>query len=131
MTSPILRITASVLLLLAVASCRTAPLYNVENASLSTPASASVEDVERAIIRAGAQLGWQMSKQTPGHIVARLPVRSHLAVTDIRYTKETLSITYKDSTNLHYDAGANVIHSNYNGWVQRLQNSIVAQVSAL
>ena len=39
----------------------------------------------------------------------------------------TYSILYRDSNNLDYD-GVN-IHSNYNGWVQRLSAEINAQLS--
>ena len=131
MSTSVIRVIAAVLALLAVASCRSATVYNAENVPLNTTKPTSAAQVEGAIKRAGAQLGWQMRQVSPGHIEARLPVRAHVAVADIYYTGKDFSIKYKDSTNLNYDAKDNTIHSNYNGWVQNLEKSIVAQTSTL
>ena len=125
------RTLAVVFLLLAVASCRTAPLYNVERAVITPPAGATMQDVDKAIIRAGAQLGWLVTQTSSGKLIARLPIRSHVAVVDISHTMEEVSIIYKDSTNLNYDAESNVIHANYNSWVRNLQNAIFIQVSMI
>lgn len=119
------------ILILVLASCRTAPVYNVENMALGAPATATLEDVDRAIKRAGGGLGWAMKDIAPGHIEAKLPIRSHMAVTDIRFDTKTFSITYKDSVNLRYDPSTNLIHSNYSSWIQNLQNAIVAQASTI
>lgn len=126
-----LKVLLGALLILGLASCRTAPVYNVENMALSAPPSATLEDVSQAIKRAGSGLGWAMTEIAPGHIEAKLPIRSHLAVTDIRFDTRTFSITYKDSVNLRYDSTENIIHSNYTGWVQNLQNAIVVQTSTI
>lgn len=131
MSSPALKIFAVAFMMLAVASCRTATVYNVENASLNTTKPASLAQVEAAIKRAGASLGWHIKEIKPGHLEARLPVRSHVAVADIFYTTKDFSIKYKNSTNLRYDAKDNTIHSNYNGWIQNLQNAIVSQTSVI
>lgn len=125
------RFLAAAFVLLLVASCRTAPLYNVESAVITPPENATMEDIDKAIVRAGAQLGWQISKTSPGQLVGRLPIRSHIAVVDIRHDMDEVSITYKDSTNLNYDAESNIIHPNYNSWVKNLQNAIFAQVLAI
>lgn len=122
---------AAAFVLLLVASCRTAPLYNVENAVITPPENASVEDIDKAIVRAGAQLGWQISKTAPGKLIGRLPIRSHLAIVDISHDRDQVSITYKDSTNLNYDADSGIIHPNYNSWVKNLQKAIFIQVSAI
>ena len=52
-----------------------------------------------------------------------------MAQVEIPYDRVTYSILYRDSNNLDYD-GVN-IHSNYNGWVQRLSAEINAQLSKL
>lgn len=115
---------------LSLVSCRVAPIYNVSNAPITAPkADISLSDVEKAIMRAGASLGWQMRPTSPGLIVGTLVLRTHTAVVDIKYDTTSYSITYKDSKNLQYD-GTN-IHSNYNGWIQRLDNSIKAQLSLI
>jgi len=104
-----------------VAACRMAPVMNVEDTQFLSEAP-SMEAAEQTIKLAGAGLGWQMKTIAPGHIVASLPLRSHLAVTDIMFDRDSYSIRYKDSSNLKYDG--NQIHSNYNGWVQHLQAAI-------
>ena len=116
--------------LLVLASCRTAPVYNVESEGLGAPSNASLSQVTKAIKRAGAGLGWAMTTQKPGHMVGKITVRNkHRAAVDIRYNTKTFSIAYKDSQNLKYDGTS--IHNNYNGWVQRLRNAILAQASAI
>lgn len=116
--------------LLVLTACRTAPVYNIESEGLGAPSNASLSQVTRAIKQAGAGLGWAFTPKSTGHLVARLSVRSkHRAEVDIKYNTKTFSITYRSSHNLKYD-GAN-IHNNYNGWVQRLRNAILAQASAI
>lgn len=114
---------------LAIASCRTAPVYNVQSSTMATSASASLEDVSRTIKQAGAGLGWQMVEKGPGHIEGKLLIRKHMAQVDIRFDTKTFSIIYQDSANLKYDGS--VIHNNYNGWVQNLEKAILAQTSAI
>ncbi len=111
--------------------CRTSLIKNVENAPITPHAgqSASIQEIEKAIIVAGAGLGWQIKSQSPGNLIGTLALRSHIAVVDIKFNTETYSITYKDSTNLDY--GGTYIHSNYNGWVQNLEKSINAHLAAL
>lgn len=131
MSAPITKIFIGLIMLLAVAGCRNATVYNVESIVINAPPRASLTDVERAIIRAGASRGWQMRKVAPGHIVAQLPVRTHTAIADVTFTKKEFSIRYKDSSNLKYDSSTNTIHSNYNSWVRNLQNAILSQTAAM
>lgn len=115
---------------LTLAGCRTAPVYNVDNADVMvTGKGYTLADVSKAIRLAGASLGWNMHESSPGHIVGTLHLRSHTAVVDIPYSKKHYSIKYKSSENLNYDGTK--IHSNYNGWVQRLDNAIRVQLSGL
>lgn len=118
------------LLALALVGCRSNPVYNVEDTPISTSTSGySLRDVRDAIQQAGVSLGWQMQDVKPGLIVGTLYLRDHMAQVEIPYSRSSYSILYKDSQNLNYD-GAN-IHSNYNGWVQRLNGAINAQLSRL
>lgn len=118
------------LLALALVGCRSNPVYNVEGTPISTSTSGySLRDVRDAIQQAGVSLGWQMQDVKPGLIVGTLYLRDHMAQVEIPYSRSSYSILYKDSQNLNYD-GAN-IHSNYNGWIQRLNGAINAQLSRL
>lgn len=116
-------------LMFILAGCRSNPVYNVDDAPIQVSGNYSADDVKKAIIRAGAGLGWIMKEKKSGLISGTLYLRTHVAIIDIRYTKKAYSITYKDSQNLDYD-GTN-IHKNYNGWVQNLNRQIQAQLSAL
>jgi hypothetical protein len=111
--------------------CRTSLVYNVEKSpvTLYGDGQATMEQVEKAIVRAGASLGWKMKTVSPGVMVGTLAVRRHLAVVDITYNTQEYNITYKDSTALKYD-GTN-IHSRYNSWVQNLDQAISAQISTI
>lgn len=140
----------AVLLSLVIATmtgCRTSPVYNVQDHTITTNIeNHTEEDVKKAIIRAGAGLGWNMNADKPGHILGTLHLRKHVAVVDITYDLNKYSITYKDSTNLDYEPAGKqaadadgttyvneteVIHSNYNGWIQNLDRGIQAQLSTL
>ena len=116
--------------LLGLAGCRSAPVRNVYDAPVTTGKPAyTTADVKKAIMAAGASLGWQMRDAGPGVIEGTLFLRSHMAQVEIPYTKQNYSITYKNSSNLNYD-GTN-IHNNYNGWVQNLDNAIKTQLFSL
>lgn len=122
-------IPAAILALLV--GCRASPVYNVAAAPILTygQTKPSIEQVEKEIVSAATSLGWSVRRVEPGKLMAILNVREHRAVVDIGFTANDFSITYKDSENLKYD-GSN-IHSNYNGWIQRLENTIRSRISAL
>jgi hypothetical protein len=82
-----------------------------------------------AILQAGASLGWQMNDAEPRLIVGTLNVRDHMVQVDVPYDRRTYSILYRDSANMNYDGGN--IHSNYTGWVQRLNAAINSRLSML
>ncbi|MDT8403205.1 hypothetical protein [Sulfuriflexus sp.] len=119
---------ASLVVLLAT-GCRTAPVKNIDNAPIEVSQKHSSGDIKKAIVRAGATLGWKMKSVKDGHIVGTLYLRDHVAVVDINYSKNSYSIKYKSSENLHYDG--TTIHSNYNGWITNLNRSIQVQISTI
>jgi hypothetical protein len=122
-------ILATTLLLLI--GCRSNPVvYNV-NAPVLTygQTKPTLEQVEKEIVVAATSLGWSVKRVEPGKVTATLLVRQHRAVVDIGFTVDNFNITYSDSENLKYD-GTN-IHSNYNRWIKRLENTISTRVSAL
>lgn len=116
--------------LVFLSGCRMAPILNIDDQTVvSSKANYTEEDVKKAIVRAGAGLGWNMDADKPGHVLATLHLRTHMAQVDINYNKERYSITYKDSQDLQYD-GTN-IHKNYNGWIQNLDRAIKTQLNNL
>ena len=116
-------------LILVAAGCRGAvPVYNITDATVAaSKPNPSLDDVGKAVQRAGATLGWQMKQTKPGHMLGTLNLRKHVAVVDVNYSAQSYSVNYKDSTELDYD-GQN-IHPNYNGWIQNLDKAIKAQLS--
>ena len=110
------------LFLLTAIGCRSNPVYNVNDAPINTEKPMKLAQVQKAIIRAGASLGWRMKPVKPGHIIGTLRLRTHTAVVNITYNAESYNITYKDSVNLDYD-GQN-IHKHYNSWVNNLSIAI-------
>lgn len=116
------------LAVLLMMGCRGAvPVYNVSAAPVAANKPVTTADVEKAIIRAGNTLGWQMVPRGPGKVEGTLLLRRHRAVVDVDYDVKSYSIKYKDSSELNYD-GQN-IHSNYNGWIQNLDKAIKVQLS--
>ena len=115
--------------------CRTAQVFNVNDATINTVSSKepAIEDVTRAIMSAatGSTPIWNMQVVKPGHIVATLHNRSHMAAVDIQYTTKGYSITRKETTNLKYNAEDNTIHPSYNKWIQRLDSNIRVKLSLL
>jgi hypothetical protein len=86
---------------------------------------ASMAQRSEQIQRGAASRGWVTELRGPGLIRAILNLRTHQAVVDITYDAQRFSIQYVSSANLNENAG--YIHSNYNSWVQNLQQSIMAQ----
>ena len=118
--------------LVVVTGCRSGvPIYNVKDAPIMTASgnSPSLEEVQKAIIAAGAGLNWSMTVAKPGYIVGTLNIRSHQAVVDIMYNPKTYSITYKGSTNLRYNADQQTIHEQYRSWIQDLDNAIRSRLA--
>lgn len=113
--------------------CRTAAIHNVKDAPVPSAESSALtmEQVKKAIMAAGAGLGWNVKEESPGNLVGTLHVRSHSAVVDIPYSRESYNIIYKSSSNLRYDPELKEIHSNYNGWIQNLDNAIKAQLATM
>lgn len=103
------------------------PIYNVEKTPITSSKPMTMTEVQQAILRAGAQAGWQMQPEGPGKIGGRLALRQHLAVVDIEYDTKAYSIKYRDSSNLN--AADGTIHKNYNSWIQNLEKAIRVQTT--
>lgn len=122
---------AVVAFVLLTAYGRGTPIVNIQSAAIPPNPAAAMENIGKAIIRAGQTLGWQITPMAPGKAEGVLVLRRHRAVVEITYDTSAFSINYKDSLNLDYDGQDNTIHSNYNGWIRNLEKAIRAQVSVL
>ena len=80
-----------------------APVYNVVSSPIPQNPDATMANIQKAILRAGLTLGWQVVPKEPGKIEAVLILRAHRAVVDITHDTKTFSITYKDSSNISYN----------------------------
>jgi hypothetical protein len=112
-------------LLLALAGCSSKPILNIKDAPI--PSGHTPDQVQKAIIAAGASYGWIMKEVQPGVIHGVLKLRTHEAEVDIAYSTVSYSITYANSVNLDYKAGN--IHRNYNLWVTNLSRAIQTEIS--
>lgn len=134
--TPFIRPLAAALCLVGLVACvkHGQPVYNVENAAygLSTagqPRDLRMSQIEQAIVKAGANRGWIMERQSVGHVVGGLTVRGkHSATVDIFYDRAAFSIVRKDSQGLEYDPAANTIHKAYNKWVRILEQEIREEI---
>ena len=108
---------------------RCGPIQNITDAPVPSASGKALsnDEVRKAILRAGTTLGWKMSADAPGRVMATLNVRKHTAVVEIPYSSKSYSINYKSSVNLE-DGGDGTIHNNYNGWVKNLAKGIDAQL---
>ena len=122
-------------ILVLFVGCRTVPVFNVDKAAINTAdqREPALEEVTKAILSAAANSHppWNMKVVKPGHIVATLHNRSHMAQVDIEYTTKEYSIKRKSSANLKYDAETDSIHSSYNKWIQRLDSNIQIKMNLL
>lgn len=116
------------LALIALSACQTLPLQNFDNAPIHLANNhETLKDVEKAIIRAGTRLGWQIRTIKPGQINAKLYEEDQMAEVTIDYSLSLYNIHYLNSENLRYSAqpgGPAMIYKDYNDWVQALDRGI-------
>ena len=122
---------------LALAGCRAAPMYSPSDIAFADPPTTVVkvltmEDYKNAILLGGVKRGWTFEEAGPGHLVGSVAVRNkHFASVDIHFDTESISISYKSSVNLNYNAGRNEIHPNYNSWITNLLSDIQAEITRM
>ncbi|MCG7900729.1 MAG: hypothetical protein JAY99_13690 [Candidatus Thiodiazotropha lotti] len=114
---------------LGLMGCRTEPIYNVQDSPVNTIGKTTSTNIKKAIMSAGAGLGWRMKEVKPGHIVASIMLRGTTASVDIPFNKKTYSIVYKSSNGLKYDGSK--INKQYNKWIVNLDNAIQQRLIAM
>jgi len=117
-------------LALVVGCVQLPSVQNIEDQPIAAnKPSVTLDEIGKAIIRAGDSINMQMKQVRPGLISATYTARELSAVMEVKYDTKQYSITYKDSQNLKYDGTH--IHSRYNQWVRNLDNRIRVQLSTL
>ncbi|MNF96521.1 hypothetical protein D3C84_793150 [compost metagenome] len=111
------------LALVGVAACSSKPVQNIEQ---TAPASSVRSDAEmqKAIVSALNQRGWQVQRIDSDQVLAKITVRGrHEAEITIPYSATQFGIQYRHSRGLDYQDGK--IHRNYNKWVILLRDNIL------
>lgn len=118
-------------LLVALIAC--SRLQPIENITLEPlPAGSErldLEQIEAAIIRAGAKRDWILQAEEPGRLRGTYSPRDHRAEVLVAFDRRHFSIEYADSRNLLQEGDS--IHRNYNRWVNNLRHDIRAEVASL
>jgi hypothetical protein len=119
-------------IILGACASASVPVHNFAAVPINAKSTPTLDDVGKAIIKAGAAAGWQMSDIKPGNILATYKIRSHLAVVEVTYSPTAYNIAFKSGDDsLRYNSEAQTIHQNYNGWVENLDVAIRTHVNAL
>ncbi|NCE92895.1 hypothetical protein [Pseudomonas sp. L13] len=122
--SSLLRATLITLALLATAGCTSKPVLNTQH-ELPATNQVSEEKMKQVIVAALQKREWTVQRLSPQLVQAEITVRGQFyAAIDIRYTRNSYAITYRDSRDLGYKDGK--IHRNYNRWVSMLDRDILA-----
>ncbi|UII71980.1 hypothetical protein LVW35_02030 [Pseudomonas sp. HN11] len=122
--SSLLRATLITLALLVTAGCTSKPILNTQH-DLPADAQVSEEKMKTVIVNALQKREWTVQRLSPQLVQAEITVRNqYYAAIDIRYTRNSYAITYRDSRDLGYKDGK--IHRNYNRWVNNLDSDIMA-----
>jgi hypothetical protein len=123
---------AAILVLSTAFGRGSVPVINVVGAPIPQGPATTMESIEKAMVRAGGTLGWQMTPKGPGRMEGVINVRNkHHATVGITYDMKAYNITYLSSVNLNYSEADKTIHPNYNSWVMNLDKAIQAQARAL
>ena len=122
--SSLLRVTLITLALLVTAGCTSKPILNTQH-DLPANTQVSEEKMKTVIVNALQKREWTVQRLSPQLVQAEINVRNqYYAAIDIRYTRNSYAITYRDSRELGYKDGK--IHRNYNRWVNNLDSDIMA-----
>ncbi|TFY89861.1 hypothetical protein DYL59_11040 [Pseudomonas kairouanensis] len=122
--SSLLRATLITLALLTTAGCTNKPILNTQH-ELPANTQVSEEKVKTIIVNALQKRNWTVQRLSPQLVQAEINVRNQFyAAIDIRYTRNSYAITYRDSRDLGYKDGK--IHRNYNRWISMLDRDIMA-----
>ena len=96
------------------------------NLSEVTSQNTTTRSVENALKTCSSARGWRFSRVAPGKLLGKLTVRGkHYVEVDVEFSSQAFKISYRDSTNMKYNAAKNTIHKRYNSWVENLTNDVI------
>lgn len=113
------------------------PLVELENEPIEAVAGGTptLENVRIALARGAATKGWTIADVGPGEATGTLVVRNkHTVQVAITYTEKSISIKYKDSSNMKFgqdSEGQRVIHPFYMKWVRNLVDAVKVELARL
>ncbi len=108
------------------ASMRLQSVSAMDNMKYAVPAC---KDFKTAVCRAAIDRRWSVQEVRRGVLRCSLMARNHTVVVDVVYDRQNFSVVYVDSTNMMYDANADVINSRYHHWVRNLVKDIQVYAS--
>jgi hypothetical protein len=95
----------------------------------------TADQVKQAIQTAAVERQWILTEVSPGRLLATKQWNNakHTIMTDVGYTADKFSLTYKDSVNMNYGQrnGAPAIHPHYNRFTREFGESIRLALSRL
>ena len=111
-------------ILVLLMGARQVPLLDPE--PIAVPAGLTLPQVTKSIKAALIGRTWVVNEEQPGHIIATLNLRAHMAKIDVAFDTSKVNIRYLDSKELMHaqKKGVTVIHRNYLSWVQNLVTDI-------
>ena len=114
--------------LAGLAGCTSNRVMNIQQQVPANSVS-SAADIQKAIIQALSQRGWEVQAVSTSEVRAQITVRGqHHAEISIPYNDTQFSIEYRSSWGLDYQDGD--IHRSYNKWVETLRGDIVQALQA-
>lgn len=114
---------------MANAISREVPLQDVGRTLLVSTSSVplTLVNVRAAIINGGQTLGWQILGDDPNRLTLKYNKQGkHEVVVAVIYDASGFELKYIDSTSMNFSDknGTQMIHPNYNRWVQNLTKGI-------
>jgi ABC-type xylose transport system substrate-binding protein len=114
----------------SVAAARSSvPVVDYDKVAVVSSQGMTQDAARRAIVSAGVnqRYPWVVVGESAGKLTLQSVVRGkHTLVVDVTYDTKAFSIKYAGSTNMNAEVldGVQLIHPNYNKWVQQLMQSI-------
>jgi hypothetical protein len=121
-------VVLALFLVLFLAACKTAPIYDVPNRTFGG-SLASLEEASVRIDRAARLQNWETEQTSPGVMIVTKRRGRHVAAATVRYDTDSFSISLRNSIALK-QAPDGTIHKLYNVWAKGLENAIRQEVSA-